>query len=490
MNMTSEAAAYFEQVAHQWDAVRAGYFTEALRDAALARVALTPQTVVADVGAGTGFMSAGLAPRVGQVHAIDGSEAMLAVARENLSAFQNVVYHQADGGSLPLPDQSVDAVFANMYLHHCTDPLGAIREMVRILRPGGRLVITDMDAHPYTWFREEMTDVWLGFARDQVRSWLREAGLVNALVTCSGNSCCATSEAACTPEEQQTAKVSVFLAAGSRRVEGAQQAVQAQYGARAQSGSCGCTPAPAASTSCCTPASASSSCCGAPEDKGTPVSYDTGYDPDVLATLPPEAAELSLGCGNPVALAALQPGETVLDVGCGSGVDVFYAAQQVGEAGRAIGLDMTPEMIQRAERLARRSTIKNVEFRLGHAEAMPVEDGSVDVLLSNCVFNLCEDKGRAFEEVYRVMKPGGRIVISDMVTDTPLPRALHGDPEQWAGCVRSALPEQEYLDLLAQAGLQEITPHRGQSGGTIQGVKVYSLLVEARKLPRSSGCCG
>ena len=162
-----------------WDNLRTGYFGEAVRDAAIAKAYLRPEMVVADVGAGTGFIAAGLAPLVRRVYVVDGSAAMLDVARKNLAALSNIEYHLADGLELPFPDDSLDAVFANMYLHHCPDPLAAIREMVRVLRPGGRLVITDMDAHPYAWFKEEMADVWQGFERDQVRAWFREAGLVN-----------------------------------------------------------------------------------------------------------------------------------------------------------------------------------------------------------------------------------------------------------------------------------------------------------------------
>ncbi len=167
-----------------------------MRDAALARAYLRPEMVVADVGAGTGFLSAGLAPLVRQVHVIDGSEAMLEVARHNLQEFTNLIYKRADGLALPLPDESLDAAFANMYLHHTPDPAAAIREMARVLRPGGRLVLTDMDAHAYEWFKAEMADVWLGFEREQVREWFEAAGLVNVIVDCTGQSCCAEFRAA------------------------------------------------------------------------------------------------------------------------------------------------------------------------------------------------------------------------------------------------------------------------------------------------------
>ena len=162
MTMTKASAQYFDQVAGEWDNIRAGYFTEAVRESAIAKAYLRPEMAVADVGAGTGFMAAGLAPLVSQVHVIDGSTAMLEVARQNLSQYSNIEYHAADGGSIPLASGSIDVVFANMYLHHCPDPAEAIGEMMRILKPGGRLMITDMDAHPYAWFKEEMADEWWG----------------------------------------------------------------------------------------------------------------------------------------------------------------------------------------------------------------------------------------------------------------------------------------------------------------------------------------
>ena len=166
---TNSSSEYFEKIASDWDEISAGYFGPAVRQAAIRRAFLRPEMAVADIGSGTGFLAAGLAPLVKRVYVVDGSPAMLEVARKNLSQFENIEYHEADGLTLPFPDESLDAVFANMYLHHTPDPLAAIREMVRVLRPGGRLVITDMDAHPYAWLKDEMADVWQGFERDQIR---------------------------------------------------------------------------------------------------------------------------------------------------------------------------------------------------------------------------------------------------------------------------------------------------------------------------------
>jgi arsenite methyltransferase len=483
MTMTRASAEYFEKVAEQWDELRGGYFNESVREAAIARAYLRPEMVVADIGTGTGFMAAGLAPLVRQVIAVDGSPAMLEAARRNLAGVSNVTFRLADGAALPFENGSLDAVFANMVLHHCPDPAAAIAEMVRVLRPGGRLVITDMDKHDNEWMHKEMADEWLGFDRGAVKSWLRESGLVNAIVDCTSQNCCAAPE----NDPAAAAEISVFVATGSRRVSGAREAVRGSYGALAESSGC-CGSAPVAVGESSPPTARDSACCSSSNamefvESGAPeiVLYDTGYSAEQLAAVPAEAAGLSLGCGNPTAMASLRPGEVVLDIGSGAGIDVFYAARRVGPQGRAIGLDMTPAMIERARRSAEAAGLDNVEFRLGQAEAMPVEDGSVDVILSNCVINLAEDKGRVFEEAHRVLKAGGRLSISDMVTAGALPMDLRSDAAMWAGCINGALPEQEYLDLVRQAGFTGVVGKRSRSGGTLAGVEVYSLSVSAHK---------
>jgi arsenite methyltransferase len=467
--MTTASSTYFEHVAVQWDTLRKGYFTESVRESAIAKAYLRPEMVVADVGAGTGFMAAGLAPLVSHVYVMDGSPAMLEAAQRNLSGLSHVTFRVSDGHILPLSDASVDAVFANMYLHHCPDPLAAIQEMLRILKPGGRLVITDLDTHTYEWMRQEMADEWLGFDRAQIRAWLREAELVNILVDCTGQSCCAEPQDSTLGDEQrQQAEISVFVATGSRRVMGTREEVQAHYGEQAVSGQ-----------------AADCGCCGAgasdlPSERATNV-LAIGYSAEELAQLPAEAANLSLGCGNPVALASLRPGQVVLDIGSGGGIDAFYAARRVGPSGKVIGLDMTPQMIERARKAAAEAGLGQVEFRFGNAQAMPIEDNTVDVILSNCVINLAEDKGKVFEEAYRVLKDGGRLSISDVVTDKALPMSLRGDAAKWGDCVHGALPEREYLDLIAQAGFEGIQATPTGTGGEIEGVRAYSLSVSARK---------
>jgi ubiquinone/menaquinone biosynthesis C-methylase UbiE len=497
-SMTAASAEYFEEVAGQWDNLRSGYFSETVRAAAIRKAYLRPEWEVADVGAGTGFVSAALAPLVRQVHVVDGSAAMLEVARGKLADFTNIVYHEADGLALPFPDASLDAVFANMYLHHCPDPLAAIREMVRVLKPGGRLVITDLDAHSHEWMKAEMADVWLGFERSQVRQWFEEAGLVNVVLDCTGSDCCAESESPDTCADQRQAQISVFVAAATRRVR-ALEAVQARYAAHAESGGC-CTPAPASQAQPQQPAS----CCGGTDGgqsqelisleslaggadaslrpAGTAsFEFITGYSAEERAAVPAESADLTLGCGNPTALAGLQPGETVLDIGSGAGMDALLAARRVGPQGRVIGVDMTPAMLERARRAAKKAGLGWVEFRQGQAEALPVEDGTVDVIISNCVINLTEDKGRVFREAYRVLKPGGRLAVSDIVTDQSLPLNLRLDASGWASCISGALPEAEYLDLAAQAGFEQVTARRTSSAGSLDGIRGYSVQVSARK---------
>ena len=170
----------------------------------------------------------------------------------------------------------------------------------------------------------------------------------------------------------------------------------------------------------------------------------------------PEGADLGLGCGAPIGLLELKPGETVLDLGSGAGIDAFLAAQDVGSSGRVIGVDMTPQMLDRARKNAATAGHTNAEFREGRLEALPVEDGSVDAVTSNCVINLVPDKGRVFREVARVLKPGGRLVVSDIVLDAALPEALATDLLAYVGCVAGALERKRYFAVVESAGLQNV----------------------------------
>lgn len=199
--------------------------------------------------------------------------------------------------------------------------------------------------------------------------------------------------------------------------------------------------------------SETSSCCGGAAPKT--VSQEIGYAESELDSAPAEA-DLGLGCGAPIAYLELQPGETALDLGSGGGLDAFLAADQVGDSGKVIGVDMTPEMIRRATDAARESGRSRVEFRQGRLEALPVDDASVDAVTSNCVINLVPDKTQVFREIARVLRSGGRFVISDVVLDAPLPAALARDLTAWAGCVSGAMQREDYFDAVRSAGLTNI----------------------------------
>lgn len=178
---------YFDRVAPRWDELREGFFGDVVREEVLRRLGEAARGTVVDVGCGSGFLAAGLAPLAAEVHCVDASAAMLAAARQKLSSFANVRYYRADGASLPLAARTVEAAVANMYLHHCPDPRLALREMARVLKPGGKLVLADMEKHEEAWLREEMADLWLGFDLAEVRAWLLEAGLVEVAVESCGH---------------------------------------------------------------------------------------------------------------------------------------------------------------------------------------------------------------------------------------------------------------------------------------------------------------
>ena len=206
-----------------------------------------------------------------------------------------------------------------------------------------------------------------------------------------------------------------------------------------------------ASGSCCTPAA---SCCGG-ANTARDMSKRIGYTDDELETVP-EGANLGLGCGNPVALASLRGGETVLDLGSGAGFDCFLAANRVGRTGKVIGVDMTPEMIEKARENAKKGNYANVEFRLGEIEHIPAADGSVDVVISNCVINLSPNKKSVFLEAFRVLKPGGRLMVSDIVLLKELPASIRNSLEAYVSCIPGAMIREEYLRTMENAGFKEV----------------------------------
>lgn len=226
--------------------------------------------------------------------------------------------------------------------------------------------------------------------------------------------------------------------------------------------------------SCCDP-----SCCGdtAAADPITGALYAS----DEIASIPAEAVQASLGCGNPTALAELKWGETVLDLGSGGGIDVLLSAKRVGPAGFAYGLDMTDEMLALAEQNKATAGAENVQFLKGHIEAIPLPDDTVDVVISNCVINLAADKGQVLREAYRVLKPGGRFAVSDVVAQGELPHDLRADMEAWVGCVAGALEETEYRRLLTESGFGDVD---------VEVTRVYDPKELAESTHGAASCCG
>jgi len=215
-------------------------------------------------------------------------------------------------------------------------------------------------------------------------------------------------------------------------------------------------------------------CCSTSEaavHSGKELAKAVGYSEEI-DRMPQSVTESFAGCGNPVALATLKEGETVLDLGAGAGLDAFLAAEKVGRTGRVIGLDMTPEMIQKAKKNAGKLGVKNVEFRAGDIEDMPIEDKTVDVIISNCVINLAPDKDKVFREAYRVLKPGGRMLLSDIVAESELPEEVRDDAEAWTGCIAGALPEKEYLQSIERAGFVNVRVVSKASLGLISSDKI------------------
>ena len=203
-------------------------------------------------------------------------------------------------------------------------------------------------------------------------------------------------------------------------------------------------------TSCC---STSSCCCGT--DQAKKISKKVGYSDSEMNAVP-EGANLGFGCGNPVALASLKEGDVVLDLGSGAGFDAFLASSKVGKTGKVIGVDMTPEMIKKAQANALKGNYTNVEFRFGEIEKLPVDNSSIDVIISNCVINLSPDKERVFEEAFRVLKLGGRLMVSDLVLAKDLPKEFKDSIEAYVGCIAGAIKKDEYLKFITMAGFQDI----------------------------------
>lgn len=239
-------------------------------------------------------------------------------------------------------------------------------------------------------------------------------------------------------------------------------AVREKYGEIAKTTTGGCGP----------------SCCGGAATQK--IGEYIGYNADELAAIP-EGANLGLGCGNPLAHAAVKPGEVILDLGSGAGMDAFLAAREVGPTGRVIGVDMTPDMVDRSRENARKAGVANVEFRLGEIERLPVADASVDLIISNCVINLSPDKPAVFAEAFRVLKPGGRLVVSDLVLKQALPDDVRHSVEAYVGCVAGASLQTDYLAMMRTAGFQDVRTVEERSYGDAELFGGYEWLREAAR---------
>ena len=202
---------YFDDVANQWDKMRTSFFPEAVRNKALETAGVQRGQVAADIGAGTGFITEALVQAGALVIAVDQSDAMLAAMKKKYSGIQDIDYRIGEAEDLPIPSESVDYAFANMYLHHVEIPLEAIKEMARILKPGGKLILTDLDEHEYDFLRTEQYDRWMGFKREDIKQWLSEAGLKEVVVDCADEDCCAQSSCGC-----EEASISIFIASGQK----------------------------------------------------------------------------------------------------------------------------------------------------------------------------------------------------------------------------------------------------------------------------------
>lgn len=273
--------------------------------------------------------------------------------------------------------------------------------------------------------------------------------------------------------------------------EATRDAIRDHYGAIARSGS----------TSCCTPGGATASCCD-------PITTNL-YSAEETGAVPGEAVAISLGCGNPTALASLEPGQTVLDLGSGGGIDVLLSAKRVGPTGKVYGLDMTDEMLARARENQQKAGVTNVEFLKGTIESIPLPDNSVDVIISNCVINLSVDKDAVFREAFRVLKPGGRFAVSDVVVRGEVDDTIRRNMELWVGCVAGALDEADFVQRLAKAGfadasveawreyrVEDARTFLSSAGvdvdamGTDADGKFASAFIRATKPAAAKTCCG
>lgn len=414
---------------------------------------------VLDIGCGIGQTTLEFAEFIGSkgsITGIDFSPKRIEEARRLASATpykEKVHFLVEDAESLNLPDGSYTLIVSQGVLLHLTQKEAAVREMFRVLKPQGRVIISMValeDGASLDW-EKDMTGVpmeWLSIS-DYEKMFIRNGFKIdsridlskemrNVLAKASGRYAEAFSRVPknwCYPLWKL---IKYDIKQINKPGDEIREKVRENYGKIAQGGlSCGC--------------SSSSNISPAVKDYTKKI----GYKEEELSSVP-KGANLGLGCGNPVALASLKEGDVILDLGSGAGFDAFLAAQRVGKSGRVIGVDMTPQMIKKAKENAKKAKYSNVEFRLGEIENLPVAGNSIDVIISNCVINLSPDKERVFKEAYRVLKTGGRLMVSDIVLEKPLPSEVREDIEAYVGCIAGASLEKDYLDFIKDAGFEEV----------------------------------
>lgn len=409
---------------------------------------INPNTIVGIIGSSTGSLPLFVASHAKKVIGVDLSKESLNFAkrRTNQLGVTNIEYKKGDAEALPLEENSIDVALSDCVINLVPDKQKAFEEIYRTLKPGGSLVIADpVRKKPFAKITNEPVGGCIAgtVAKEDYEEMLTKAGFDRIEITNITD----LARKVFVGHEDKFDKYSldyVIIKATkpeepiSRSSDEVKEKVRERYGKIAQE-ELGC--------SCGSSYSASSGV----EDYTKKIGYKEEELPSV-----PEGANLGLGCGNPVALASLKEGDVVLDLGSGAGFDAFLAAQRVGKSGKVIGVDMTPEMIKKAKENAKKGSFVNVEFRLGEIENLPVADNSVDVVISNCVINLSPAKDRVFKEACRVLKRGGRLMVSDIVLEHPLPIDIKDDIEAYVGCIAGASLKQDYLNFIKNAGFKKV----------------------------------
>ena len=444
---------------------------------------LKPGETVLDLGSGAGidvFLAAKKVGERGRVIGVDMTEDM--IARGNALAakhgYRNVEFRLGEIEHLPLDSDSVDIIISNCVINLTPDKVASYREAWRVLKPGGRILISDLvTAGELPEDVRRSVAEWANciagaMEREAYLAAIREAGFGEVAVV---SEC--PYEFAGMDERLKGRIISVKVRALKKaglEPRAVKEAVRERYAkiARGEATCCGGS-------------------CGL---NSVEQARKMGYSDEELASVPPLSI-LGLGCGNPLALADPREGEVVLDLGSGAGIDAFLAAKKVGPKGKVIGVDMVEEMVAKGLDLAASGGYSNIEFRLGEIERLPVESASVDLIISNCVINLCPDKPAAYREAHRVLKPGGRMLISDLVTTGPLPADLQDNLNAWADCTGGVLPRGEYLAAIEEAGFGEVEVvaenvhskpwHDPRLAGKLVSLKIKAVKQERKESPMS-----